>query len=1454
MAELKFIVSMDSSAFQQGAKDVVAQVKQMSNEVKKEGDSIQKEFDSMGAGLGKSIGKYLAAFGGAAVFKELINNVVRVRSEFQKAGVAIETMLGSKSKADALMQEVKQIAASSPLEFGDITRATQQMLSFNIAAEDAPKYIKAIGDVAMGEKDRFASLSLAFSQMSATGKLMGQDLLQMINAGFNPLAEISRTTGKSIAQLKDEMAKGAISAEMVQQAFISATSAGGKFFGMSENAAKTISGQMSMLSDAINSAFNEIGEKSEGIIGSAIKGTTTLVKNYETIIKALALLAANYGVYRAAVAATVAIEEKEGIVKALLAIKTEILEKKQLALNAAMSVNPYVAAAVALSALVSLLVVAATSESNYEMATRKANEAIAEQEQRLEKRKSDIESLISIIKDETKTTYQQIKAYERLKQLAPELTKEYSREALAKMESAEAQKVLNKNMEEVEYDEAVAEVERLTKAIEAQKKAMNQANPAGSFGNAANAMAEQQRKELEALEASLDRWAAKLAEIQETQKKAADEARPIEIRIKEAKGNEKVRKDILDFWDKAAKKIDELSHPNMVMSFEGSKQKLDAYINEVKGTLDNLQKDMDKHPKDVSLRLKYEEGQKVLAILQAMKESWLASGNTTIPITLQAQLDENLQRIMASYNVAKDTLNKLFHLNETPKTSTTASTAKTAKAAKKNTEDDKLRAKKEQQEYLELVAQQEKDRKRAIKDMENETWQFKIDLEKEGAKKTRMQLDHDYEVEKLQIERAYEDLKQAKIDAAREVFEADPANKKNIFDPSKVNTAYTELETQNYKAAQAAAKAKYERGIAELEATERQAMIEYLREYGNYQQQKLAITEDYAAKIKDAQTEGDRLALMKQQEEELEALNERFGITAEAMADLFGDAADMSVKSIQKIIKKYEQLVKYLEENKGKEDANVLASLGLSKKEIEAVLTGKVSIKELANQIKQLKGNVKEKSAFQGFVNSLNDALKKLGDSRNNASKVGEAITDIGKACSEYLPNVESFASSIANIFGLDDGVVNTTMNVFKGLTSAATGIGQIIEGNYMDGIVQAAQGISTTVGALRDMLYSGRNMEYVYKNVELEAIRDSVDAILQKMDTSSTAESIRLYQEALERYQESMRLSQEALIEAMGKSSSSTSGSHNHRSVNYYMGQFGGAAEIAQINKLLGTNLKSWGDLWLLSPDQLKEIQTELPNVFAIINKGIEKLREKASESSHDEDAEKALQAYLELAGKLEEIESKFTQRITGTTLDTIQSEFASTLSDMTNDAEAFADNFEDMLRNAVINSLMNDIFNDAIEGWYDSFVNAYKDDNKLSKDEAERLRKDWTDITNNAIKQRDDMLEVLGIKGGSSDTEGSGAYKALASFSQEQGDELNGRLTAIQIGQQRSNESLLSAVTTLQNLSVVITANATALSEMRNLMLIGNGHLEDIAKYTKISSQNSELLQTIATKIDTL
>ena len=245
-------------------------------------------------GIAISWKKALTVIGGIGALKALGSEIIRVRGEFQSMQTAIETMVG-KDVAGKLIPQIKEMAKVSPLTLTDFVSAEKMMLGFNIEADKTVRYLQALSDISMGDSQKFNSLTLAFSQMSAAGKLMGQDLNQMINAGFNPLQTMSEKTGKSIATLKDEMSKGAISAEMVQQAFIDATSAGGKFYNMSENASKTINGQLSMMQDAMDAAFDEMGQKSEGVIMKGIEMTTSLIQNYETVGKILAGLVVTYG-------------------------------------------------------------------------------------------------------------------------------------------------------------------------------------------------------------------------------------------------------------------------------------------------------------------------------------------------------------------------------------------------------------------------------------------------------------------------------------------------------------------------------------------------------------------------------------------------------------------------------------------------------------------------------------------------------------------------------------------------------------------------------------------------------------------------------------------------------------------------------------------------------------------------------------------------------------------------------------------------------------------------------------------------------------------------------------------------------------------------------------------------------------------------------------------------------
>ena len=328
--------------------------------------SLRQEGGGTAETMGMLTGKLKQMSGmllGGMGLKELASRVISVRAEFESMETSLKVLLGgNEERLNNIMGQIKEYALASPLNTKDMVGAVQMMTSFGIEAEKSIDYLKAIGDISMGDTGKFNSLALAFSQMSSAGKLMGQDLMQMVNAGFNPLEEIARKTGKAIGELKNEMSKGAITSKMVQDAFISATSAGGKFYGMASEGAKTLNGQISMLQESFDNMFNEIGSKGEGVIMSAVKAGTSLVENYETIGKVLEEIVIVYGSYRAALVLNMALEKAQAFQRlaamqgtTVLSLAIDVLKAKTAALNATMLANPYVAVLTAIMALVGVM-------------------------------------------------------------------------------------------------------------------------------------------------------------------------------------------------------------------------------------------------------------------------------------------------------------------------------------------------------------------------------------------------------------------------------------------------------------------------------------------------------------------------------------------------------------------------------------------------------------------------------------------------------------------------------------------------------------------------------------------------------------------------------------------------------------------------------------------------------------------------------------------------------------------------------------------------------------------------------------------------------------------------------------------------------------------------------------------------------------------------------------------
>lgn len=289
---LQFSVGLDTRDLARDADEARRILSSVGGTAEQEGEAVDSSFKRIGSAV-RGVFTMQAAIGFA---REVIN----VRKEIEGLEISFRTLLGSQQKADELFSSMRRFAAETPMDLKDLAKGAQTMLGFGMAGEEVMPILKAIGDISMGNRDQFNSLTLAFSQATAAGKLMGQDLMQMINAGFNPLTQLSEKSGKSIAELKDEMAAGAISAADLKEAFLGAAAAGGRYHGMLAAQGQGLAGSIAQLQGAYADMLNDIGTASQDVMAAAARGAGVLVKHYKDVGVVIAGLVAGYGGLRAA--------------------------------------------------------------------------------------------------------------------------------------------------------------------------------------------------------------------------------------------------------------------------------------------------------------------------------------------------------------------------------------------------------------------------------------------------------------------------------------------------------------------------------------------------------------------------------------------------------------------------------------------------------------------------------------------------------------------------------------------------------------------------------------------------------------------------------------------------------------------------------------------------------------------------------------------------------------------------------------------------------------------------------------------------------------------------------------------------------------------------------------------------------------------------------------------------
>lgn len=300
--DIKIGVSVDKNGLKTGLKQTEKEAKQTADNVSEQGDNSTKGWKSAFNSLGSLSKKGFSAVSSAAKVAAqasiaAIAGVTAAMGGLAVAGVkynasietyqtSFEVMTGSAAKAAEVVERLKKVGAETPFELPDLADATQLLMNYGLTADEAMDKMMMLGDISQGSADKMNRIAMAYGQMSSAGKVQLEDVKQMIEAGFNPLQEISESTGESMDSLYDRISKGTLAVDEITASMERATSEGGKYYQSMEKQSKTFEGQMSTLKDNAQQLLGDImkpisEEMTNGILPAANEALSTLSSAFE---------------------------------------------------------------------------------------------------------------------------------------------------------------------------------------------------------------------------------------------------------------------------------------------------------------------------------------------------------------------------------------------------------------------------------------------------------------------------------------------------------------------------------------------------------------------------------------------------------------------------------------------------------------------------------------------------------------------------------------------------------------------------------------------------------------------------------------------------------------------------------------------------------------------------------------------------------------------------------------------------------------------------------------------------------------------------------------------------------------------------------------------------------------------------------------------------------------------
>lgn len=1066
MPSLKFDAVIETAKVTSGFKDIQNAVHNTAETVKSEGESIEDVINKI-----KNAANI--AIGGWSIGK-FVNQMMQVRGQFQQTEMAFKTMLQSEEKANDLMQQIIHTAAITPFGVEDVTEGAKQLLAFNVAAEDVNDTLIRLGDVAAGMGVSLSEMVMLYGTTIAKGKMDTMDLYQFLNRGIPIADELAKVMGldvnNAIAEVKEQLTAGKVTSDIFIKAMQNMTSEGSKFGGLMEAQSETITGQLRNIEDAIEQKFNELGKSQEGIINKGLDVASSLVENWQKVGEAVMVAATAYGTYKAVLMTVTALQTlnnrilQQAVVEktlaaaaginlsnaeAVAAARTKFFTLAQKGLTAALKetamatlANPYVLLAAAITSVVYAIYKFSTAASAAEIAQEAWNKSIDEFNKKAEERKQKIKELVSTIQDASSTDLQKQLSFDELKNIAPELTKVY--DSVEKLQSADLSQ-FNTQLNEMSDREREEGLKAQIKQLQEYAKALQEVSASAEAGNARR-VAVQGLKDNYGIEASwsLDKadklndsileYITKLeGELGKIQKAKDELSTPTEIEIKLAEKEYKQSKESLDYLSNfaLAMKNDIERNPTKV-PFDGGEA--DRVISELESKADELRKEQRDNPIQFTAdkQKALDKYQELLGDIKRWRNTAWKQGTFTIPVEIQFKM----KKLEAETNKAKGRFNYLTGKYEQANKDESYATAK--KQAKIDYEA-AVKAEKEARKGSNKGWEEKKedlDKKKKVYEKywgnisaaSNKANKAVSDAKKKVENQRKAQEEINEKLKELIQKNTYDTISLMREGTEKKLKEIDNDYKKRL---AEIDKQETEFKKKNKEAGKSSTITREQskalgdaRSIAnlnkvqqleeinkELLAEERNNLYDYLKEYGSIQQQKLAITQEYADKIAKAENAYQKASLANQRDNELKKLDASDVFEQIDWENVF---ADLSSHTKEYLVSLRTQLQSLLKSGK---------------------LTDVSDISKVQEKINDLNAEISKQGGIFDFVGTKQqEQIRRINEAKEaqealNAAKSNEA--DIEKQYEEAL-KAANYKATDLGVRAIGDDTADIQSNLDK--------------------------------------------------------------------------------------------------------------------------------------------------------------------------------------------------------------------------------------------------------------------------------------------------------------------------------------------------------------------------------------------------------------------------------------